>query len=123
MENLNLQYMLSNGNYTNVDAARIEEFIDCAVARSQKTKNGRVVMTRDEIITALQAGRELSTGTDWYAMIRSLSAYEAIQAKRSAARTPITMVKCDCGHTIPAGSVMSASLGSSCPNCYDRLSN
>ena len=32
------------------------------------------------------------------------------------------MVKCDCGHTIPKHSVMSASMGSSCPYCYDNMS-
>lgn len=33
------------------------------------------------------------------------------------------MVKCSCGHTVPASQVMSASLGSSCPDCYDDMSD
>jgi hypothetical protein len=33
------------------------------------------------------------------------------------------MVKCACGHTVPASLVMSASLGTSCPDCYDRMSD
>ena len=33
------------------------------------------------------------------------------------------MVKCSCGHTVPASWVMSASLGTSCPDCYDDMSD
>jgi hypothetical protein len=33
------------------------------------------------------------------------------------------MRKCSCGHTVPAAWVMFASLGTSCPDCYDRLSD
>lgn len=35
---------------------------------------------------------------------------------------PVTMVRCQCGHSVPAGQVMSASLGTSCAECYDRMS-
>ena len=44
------------------------------------------------------------------------------------AETPVVqrvapvMKKCRCGHTIPEHLVMNASLGTSCPDCYDRLS-
>ena len=34
----------------------------------------------------------------------------------------IELKKCSCGHTIPKTLVMSASMGSSCPECYDRMS-
>ena len=33
------------------------------------------------------------------------------------------LVTCDCGHTIPADTVMHASMGTACPNCYDRMSD
>jgi len=33
------------------------------------------------------------------------------------------MVMCDCGHEVPQGQRMSASLGSSCPDCYDEMSS
>lgn len=36
--------------------------------------------------------------------------------------TPRATVKCDCGHVVPRAWVMSASLGTSCPDCYDRMS-
>lgn len=32
-------------------------------------------------------------------------------------------VKCDCGHYVEKGLVMSASMGTSCPDCYDRMSD
>ena len=46
------------------------------------------------------------------------------EARRLTARARRSkMVKCACGHTVPRGMVMSASLGSSCPDCYDRMSD
>ena len=38
------------------------------------------------------------------------------------ARPAPVMVACSCGHTVDSISVMSASLGTSCPDCYDRMS-
>lgn len=35
----------------------------------------------------------------------------------------IEMVKCSCGCTIPKNLVMCASVGTSCPDCYDRMSD
>jgi len=33
------------------------------------------------------------------------------------------LMKCDCGHSIPKSIVMSANLGTACPDCYDRMSD
>ncbi len=35
-------------------------------------------------------------------------------------RRVVRLVRCDCGHEVPAELVMSASLGSTCPDCYDK---
>jgi hypothetical protein len=35
---------------------------------------------------------------------------------------PVEMVRCSCGHTVPRIQVMSTSFGTSCPDCYDRMS-
>ncbi len=43
-----------------------------------------------------------------------------IRTPRVVAETESVM--CDCGHSVHAESVMHASIGSSCPDCYDRLS-
>ena len=80
-------------------------------------------LTRDEVVAALETGRELrNDASDWYSNCRDGETYERKMAERRAAAPPVKMVKCSCGHTIPSGSVMSASLGSACPDCYDRLS-
>lgn len=44
-------------------------------------------------------------------------------ARRAQQRTAPELVACDCGHTIDRDLVMRASMGSSCPDCYDRMSN
>jgi len=43
-------------------------------------------------------------------------------ARPKIASTKVDMVMCDCGHEVPAGTRMIASLGTSCPSCYDRMS-
>ena len=50
-------------------------------------------------------------------------AYHAAHpAQPRVARPAPVMVACSCGHTVDSISVMSASLGTSCPDCYDRMS-
>jgi hypothetical protein len=49
----------------------------------------------------------------------------AVHALVTAPRTPraqTALVRCSCGHSVERALVMSASLGSCCPDCYDRLS-
>jgi len=46
-----------------------------------------------------------------------------VQAAREAKRAAQRMVKCSCGHTVPAHEVMAASRGRSCADCYDRMSD
>ncbi len=54
--------------------------------------------------------------------VQALLATQATQAAKRAKPRRVEFVKCDCGHVIPSTWVMSASRGSSCPRCYDRLS-
>ena len=35
----------------------------------------------------------------------------------------VETVRCDCGHTVARNLVMSTSRGTSCPDCYDRMSD
>lgn len=44
------------------------------------------------------------------------------QSKSAQTVTVPAMVKCSCGHTVPSVQVMNASNGTSCPDCYDRMS-
>jgi len=59
--------------------------------------------------------RSMNYGSDWYEMIRA--------KPKPVARVPEALVKCSCGHTIPKSQVMNASMGSACPDCYDRMSD
>ena len=139
MEDLKLQYQLSNGSWVSCDNPatqwepardRTEDFL-LMCEKFNGMLDDKIVpifratrpLARDEVLTALLAGRELRNDkNDWYSNCRSGSAYEAKLAARRTTAPPVKLVKCSCGHTIPSGSVMSASLGSSCPDCYDRLS-
>ena len=47
----------------------------------------------------------------------------AEKAARRARRQSSAMVKCDCGHSAADSQVMSTSSGTSCPDCYDRMSS
>lgn len=47
---------------------------------------------------------------------------EQIRAVAAPTKPDPVLVKCSCGHSAPRGLVMSASMGSSCPDCYDRMS-
>lgn len=47
--------------------------------------------------------------------------YGVIRRRWSA--PAIQLVRCACGHSVPASQVMNASLGTSCPDCYDRMSD
>lgn len=120
---MKLQYQLSNGSWVDCNE-RTEEFLNYCGANTQRTKEGFRKMSKDEILSALASGKEVRNDrNDWYSNCRDAEAIERIMAERRANQKPVEMVKCSCGHTIPRGSVMSASLGTSCPDCYDRMSN
>jgi len=82
---------------------------------------------KDIIEARLLKGEEIEcSATDWESvpdMIRDMEAAKRLVKASEAAQAAIPMVKCSCGHTIPKSQVMSASRGTSCPDCYDRMSN
>ena len=55
--------------------------------------------------------------------IMSKKLYDAVRAKKAAADAKIKYIKCDCGCTIPESLVMNSSRGTSCCDCYDRMSD
>ena len=121
MENLNLQYQLSNGNWVDCKG-RTDEFITRCAKNNGPDADGNIQprframrdLTAEEVVTALLAGKVLrNAGEDWYCVCRMEP------APRTA--SVVELVTCSCGHTIPRGSVMNASLGTSCPDCYDSL--
>jgi len=104
---INLQYQLSTGSWIDCDDRADEFLARCAACES---------MTREQVLLALDSGKTLRNApADWYSNCR----YEP--APRPAVE--IDLVKCSCGCMVPKNLVMNTSTGSSCTDCYDRMSN
>ncbi len=117
-----LQYQLSNGSWVNCED-RTEEFLSMCMRWNGPDESGTIVpwhsavrdATRAEVEEALALGRKLRNDRDdWYSNCRY--APEPVRPQMPE------MVKCSCGCTVPRSSVMNASLGTSCPECYDNMS-
>ena len=48
---------------------------------------------------------------------------ERRETRRAKQQESDPMMRCDCGHTVRRSWVMNASLGTSCVDCYDRMSD
>ncbi|HEY4690218.1 MAG TPA: hypothetical protein VIK33_12965 [Anaerolineae bacterium] len=74
--------------------------------------------TREQIVSILESGGSVKwcKSPNFYYD----HSYGVIGRKRSA---PPEMVRCDCGHEVRVGQRMSSAHGTSCPDCYDRMSN
>jgi len=112
---MKFQTRLENGRW--VDENRIDFFIGLAVERDAvfATIQNRPQVTTQDVLSAIAAGEILPYDTDWYAKIRDADAIKpriVIEEK---------LIKCDCGHH--TAHPMRASLGTSCPDCYDRMSD
>jgi hypothetical protein len=126
MNNLNgiLQYQLSTGTWKDC-GDRTEEFLLRCEKFNGCDDAGRILpafrakrnLTRDEVIYALteEECTLRNDSDDWYSNCR-------IKPDEKPAQT-VELVKCNCGHSVPKFSVMSASMGTSCPDCYDRMSS
>jgi len=126
----NLQRQLSNGNWINSDLRDrnmgddTEYYLELCERNNGINAEGEIVpmfraerpLTRDEVLSALESGKKLrNDSADWYSNCR----YEPAPVKLA----PVEMVKCDCGCMVPRGLVMNASLGTTCCDCYDSLSD
>lgn len=71
---------------------------------------------------------------EWAAMTREQRCRQVIDAaylkhllilakNRKPVHKTVEIVRCNCGHDVPRRMVMSASMGTSCPRCYDRMSD
>ena len=83
-------------------------------------------ITREQWDAQREARRERFENPQGYldTLAESLDEFDA-HANIDAAPTRVLpeMVECDCGHECGAAMVMSASMGTSCPDCYDTMSN
>ena len=112
-----LQSQLSNGNW--IDAGEATNAIARLLERESwvaARMNRSPMTTSEEVLAYLtNTGKPLNYGDDWYEQLRVTPT--TVPADRPK------MVRCDCGHECDRKLVMSASLGSSCPDCYDRMSD
>lgn len=103
MNKLKLERKLCNASWCLVDEENVEMFL------------GYTQQSRATVIEKLEKGETVSYGTDWCKELR-------LTPQPKIMKQP-EMVKCSCGHTVPKLLVMSASMGSSCPDCYDSMSD
>ena len=126
---MRLQYRLSNGNWVDCND-RTDEFLTWCenwnVIVDGKTVQPTFPITpasRNDVVAALESGIILrNDGSDWYSQCRDGEYVDKKNVERLTNMKPVELVKCSCGHTIPKNQVMSASLGTSCSDCYDRMS-
>jgi hypothetical protein len=128
-----LQYQLSNGSWTDCAAEgftdRTEQYLALCQAANGRDETGKIVpvrpgvdrgLTREEVLTALERGAELNIAqagaTEYYWYDNCRFAPEPRPAPKP------NLVRCDCGHEVLADSVMNSSRGTSCLDCYDRMS-
>lgn len=103
----NLEYQLANGKWEPC-GNRTDTFLARCI------KYGSAA-TEAEAIDKLVSGETLRNhSTDWYSNCR-------VKPELKTAPIPETM-KRSCGHTVSRILVMSSSMGSSCPDCYDEMS-
>lgn len=115
---MNIQTKLSNGSWIN--ETEIEKVLDMVINRESwfapRVKR-EPMTTRQQVLDFLASGKTINYGDDWYAVVRDADAFQPRQVKQ------VIEIKCDCGHTVAKNLVMNASLGTSCPDCYDRMSD
>ena len=89
----------------------------------------RLWFVAEDTVAATWEGIEYLPGEDCRGLHRKTARFfkpgiaAKIRALISAPDPFPKLVRCDCGHECEAGLVMSASLGSSCPECYDKMSD
>lgn len=115
---MEIQRQLSNGSWINVETDQVDGYLDAVLGRESwfaPRVNREPMSTREQVLDFLASGKSIYFGDDWYSEIRV----------KPAPRQPkqVIEVQCDCGHTVAKNLVMNASLGTSCPDCYDRMSD
>jgi hypothetical protein len=114
----------SQGSYEKQFRIATPEALELALIQAEATPQAALggavrLMSRDELIAKMATGREIIFG-------ETANYYYTHDNKRiriqPAPRPAPVMVACSCGHTVESISVMSTSTGSSCPDCYDRMS-
>jgi len=118
---MRLQRQLGNGNWIDTKGQdQIDRIIQAVLDQEPRLavfEDRSPMTTRQEVLDHLASGQSIRYADKWYMNVRDADAIKPRQHKSAE------MVKCSCGHTVAKALVMSASLGTSCPSCYDRMSN
>ena len=121
---MKLQRMLQNGSWVDeTKPERVTMFLDKVIKREPwyaPRMKREPMTTTQEVIDFLSTGRTINYDSDWYAEIRDGEIHERLLAERKAKQKPITETLCACGHY--SAHPMNTSSGTSCPDCYDRMS-
>lgn len=121
---MKLQRRLSNGMWHDDD--RTDRLIALILAREPvmaKFEKRTQLTDRQQVLDYLATGKSLSYDTDWNAFVRDADAQSHPKPAPRKEDYPDGR-KLNCGHTVYNQSeVMSASIGSSCSACYDRMSD
>jgi len=113
---MTIQTQLYNGMWD--EAKNTEHLLDMVLARETwfaPRVNREPMTTHEQVINFLGTGETISFSDYWYANIR--------MTPEPVVRPAAEMVHCSCGHDCPRSQRMSTSRGTSCPYCYDRMSN
>lgn len=86
-----------------------------AIAKAAQRNN----KSEDEVAQLLMSGKQIA----WCDSPNHYYDHGTGIIRRKRNLKPVQLVECDCGHAVPSSQVMSASMGSSCLECYDRMSN
>lgn len=112
------EYEVQKSNGTWGEVSDIDYFIPMILKTEEylaPRQNRKPMLSKEDVVNALDSGRVVIWGQDWYDKIRAKP--EPIEMIH------VEMSKCACGHRIPRASVMSTSRGTSCPDCYDMMSD
>ena len=119
---MKFQCQQSTGRWS--DESRMDFFIKLALALEPtmaKFEKRTPLTSAEQVKAYLATGKTLRYDTEWYAYIRDA---DAQPKPRPTVQDYPQGRKLNCGHTVyMASHVMSASRGSSCPDCYDRMSD
>jgi len=120
---MKIQRQLGNGMWDDIEPEFIDQYINKVLLREPwyaPRVNRTPMSTQQEVLDFLATGKPISHGDDWYSSIRDADAIKRPVERR--VDFPDGR-KLSCGHTVYSRSeIMSASLGSSCQDCYDRMS-
>lgn len=111
--------MLENGRWVDVEADRVDAFFQMVLERESRYAprvNREPMTTPTQVVEYLQTGKTINYDSDWYAHIRD---GESVP-QRTKPQPPAEKL-CDCGHY--SSHPMNTSRGTSCPACYDRMSD